>query len=309
MKMAPGSALLVAVVLVAVAVVLLGDAEGADVQLPLQLLHDDHEPSEQPNDQNQNGRDQQPPSGRWGDPRQADQGDVRQQPLLHDGKRHPCHGEEDHLRSKVEKQQAGDQPHLPRCQLHQRRIPGCQERVQHQNWQQVLDTGRTRAAPFRNCVPDNLPQADDHQSAHEDDPGLEDDSFHAHVKKLHMSGGRGVDGLRPNHCRPERHQHQHHLCLCDPHWAIRCSKHPGVVLLPLSHEESRLQGRHAEETPGGGARQEDHRGSCMLGDASEAVAAVIEELPERRGGGRSARLLSIQSIHGLVEVQHQGHAQ
>ena len=52
MKMAPGSALLVAVVLVAVAVVLLGDAEGAYVQLPLQLLHDDHEPSEQPNDQN-----------------------------------------------------------------------------------------------------------------------------------------------------------------------------------------------------------------------------------------------------------------
>ena len=29
-----------------------------------------------------------------------------------------------------------------------------------------------------------------------------------------------------------------------------------------------------------------------LGDASEAVAAVIEELPERRGGGRSARLSS-----------------
>ena len=74
----------------------------------------------------------------------------------------------------------------------------------------------------------------------------------------------------------------------------------GVVLLPLVHEENSL-GKNRQEHEGPRAEPEDMPHGDEEGQEGDRVAAVVEELAERRARAGLSRLLPVARVESLIE--------
>jgi len=107
---------------------------------------------------------------------------------------------------------------------------------------------------------------------------------------------------RAEHCR--HHQDAHHTKLRLSHVyeaEPQLSRHVGLPVGAV--EEGDRHEALAEEPVGRGAQLYGAAHGDRHEHRADAVAAVVKQLPQRRGGARAARLLAVDGVHGLVHEQ------